>query len=162
MKINKDRMFASLEEDFVVFLIGMRINNLWKVHKWFPVAKAMPKMLKELVHNPSSGFLGFHNWFGRNTIMIQYWRSFEHLEAYAKDKPGEHYPTWRDLNRKVRSSGAVGIWHETYEVQNGNYENIYVNMPAFGLRKVGKLISVSEKYDEGKNENEFGNMKIKL
>lgn len=150
MKINKDRRFASLEGDFVVFLIGMRINNPWKVHKWFPVLMAMPKMLKELMTIPLSGFLGYHNWFGRNIIMLQYWRSFEHLEEYAKDKTGAHYPAWREFNKKVRSSGAVGIWHETYKVQSGNYENIYVNMPAFGLGKVGKLNSVSEKYDEAK------------
>ena len=42
------RMSAQIEGDFVVFLIGMRINKPWKLHKWFPVFLAMPKMLKEL------------------------------------------------------------------------------------------------------------------
>jgi len=27
----------------------------------------------------------------------------------------------------------VGIWHETYTVAPGQYENIYVNMPRFGM-----------------------------
>ncbi len=42
------RMTAEVEGDFVVFLIGMRINKPWKVHKWLPVFLAMPRMLKEL------------------------------------------------------------------------------------------------------------------
>ena len=42
------RVTAEIDGDFVVFLIGMRINRLWKPHKWFPVLMAMPKMLKEL------------------------------------------------------------------------------------------------------------------
>jgi hypothetical protein len=42
------RVTGALEGDFVVFLIGMRINKPWKLHKWLPVARAMPKMLNEL------------------------------------------------------------------------------------------------------------------
>ena len=47
-RIFADRMTADIEGDFVVFLIGMRINKPWKVHKWWPVFSAMPRMLKEL------------------------------------------------------------------------------------------------------------------
>ncbi len=46
-KTINQRMTVKLEGDFVVFLIGMRINRFWKFHKWIPVAAAMPKMLKE-------------------------------------------------------------------------------------------------------------------
>ena len=53
-----ERMTAQIEGDFVVFLIGMRINKPWKVHKWLPVFMAMPRMLKELAANPQSGCLG--------------------------------------------------------------------------------------------------------
>ncbi|WP_410923718.1 monooxygenase family protein, partial [Pseudomonas sp. SIMBA_041] len=34
-----------MDESFVVFIIGMRINRLLAVHKWVPVAKAMGGML---------------------------------------------------------------------------------------------------------------------
>jgi hypothetical protein len=37
-KVIEDRMTAQVEGDFVVFLIGMRINRFWKVHKWLSVA----------------------------------------------------------------------------------------------------------------------------
>lgn len=133
------RMTAHLEGEFVVFLIGMRINRLWKVHKWLPVVKAMPKMLRELSHKPESGFLGFEFFGGLSPMVIQYWRSFEQLEAYAKDRAGEHYPAWKAFNQKIKNNGEVGIWHETYKVASDNSENIYVNMPPFGLGKVGTL-----------------------
>ena len=31
--IHKKRLTASLDGDFVVFLIGMRINKPWQIHK---------------------------------------------------------------------------------------------------------------------------------
>ena len=82
-KVIGARMTAKIEGEFVVFLIGMRINKPWKLHKWLPVFLAMPKMLKELEAHPESGFLG-HTRLGG--AIVQYWRSFEHLEAYARAK----------------------------------------------------------------------------
>ena len=79
--------------------------------------------------------------------MVQYWKSFEHLEAYAKDRNSVHYPAWKAFNTKIKSSGDVGIWHETYLVKKGNYEFIYNNMPPFGLGKAGELIPVSGKLE---------------
>ena len=73
-------------------------------------------------------------------LIVQYWRSFEHLESYAKDRQGLHYPAWKEFNTKIKSNGDVGIWHETYKVEAGNYECIYNNMPKFGLGKVAGLI----------------------
>ena len=32
-RVNADRMCAEIEGDFVVFIIGMRVNTWWKVHK---------------------------------------------------------------------------------------------------------------------------------
>ncbi len=142
-KTINQRMMARLEGDFVVFIIGMRINRFWKLHKWLPVAMAMPRMLKELEGKPESGFLGAMNGL---THIVQYWRSFEHLEAYARDKDGKHFPAWQKFNQRMRRNGDVGIWHETYQVKEGAYENIYNNMPPHGLGKIGKLMPVSGKY----------------
>lgn len=134
------RQTAQFEGPFVVFLIGMRINKLWKLHQWLPVSRAMPKMLAELQAHPEMGMLGGEMWFGRTTILVQYWRSLDQLLAYATNRDAEHLPAWRDFNRKLANSGDVGVWHETYTVAPGGYENIYVNMPAFGLGKVGTLV----------------------
>ncbi len=130
--IIRERMTAQVDGEFVVFLIGMRINRLWKVHKWLPVAMAMPRMLRELQADPESGLLGFRSWFGNPNIMVQYWRSFEHLERYAKDATHAHRPAWAMFNRTVAGNGDVGIWHETYRVRPGDFECVYNNMPVFG------------------------------
>ncbi len=136
------RMTAQLDGDYVVFLIGMRINKPWQVHKWWPVARAMPRMLRELQSQPDSGLLHAEMWFGRTLILVQYWRSMAQLLAYAKDKQSEHLPAWKAFNQAVGTDGSVGIWHESYVVGPGRYENIYVNMPAFGLGRAGRLLPV--------------------
>ena len=138
------RLAATLDGTFVVFMIGMRINQFWKVSKWWPVASAMPRMVKELSQQPDSGFLHAEAWFGRTTIMVQYWRSLEQLLAYARNKESAHLPAWRAFNQAVGTNGAVGIWHETYVASRGTYENVYVNMPAFGLGKVGSVYPATD------------------
>lgn len=144
-KTINQRMTAKIEGDFVVFLIGMKINRFWKLHKWLPVASAMPKMIKELSQKPESGFLGYQIVGALSPVIVQYWRSFEHLEAYAKSRDGLHYPAWKAFNTKIKSNGDVGIWHETYKVSAGNYECVYNNMPKFGLGKVGELVPATGK-----------------
>ena len=138
--IHRQRMTARLDEPFVVFLIGMRINRPWQVHRWWPVARAMPRMLDELYRQPSLGLLSHQMWFSRTIILVQYWRSFEQLTAYAKAKDRAHLPAWQAFNRSIGTDGAVGIWHETYVIEPGQYENVYVNMPAFGLGRAGPLV----------------------
>ncbi len=118
------RMTAKLDGDFVVFLIGARFNAPWNVHKWLPVACAMTIMLKELDAAPAEvGCLGYTN-LGLATL-VQYWRSFDHLERYARAPDNEHWPAWVEFNRRMKGSrGDVGIWHETYLVRAGEYESV--------------------------------------
>ncbi len=128
------RFTAKAEEPFVVFLIGMRINRPLEFRKWVPTAYAMGPMLRELYQNPDKGFLGaetFLYWPG--VAVVQYWRSFEDLERYARDPDEAHFPAWRKFNQRVGSDGSVGIWHESYLVEPGNVETVYNNMPPFGL-----------------------------
>jgi hypothetical protein len=138
------RVCAEIEGDFVVFLIGMRINRPWKFWKWAPVAAAMPRMLIELAKQPELGLLHARSMFGFPDIVVtQYWRSFDHLEAYAKSREAAHLPAWQAFNKSIGSNGDVGIWHETYLIENGRYENVYNNMPAFGLGLAGTLKDAS-------------------
>lgn len=141
-KIMAGRAVAHIEGDFVVFLIGMRINKPWKIHKWWPALGAMPKMLKELDKAPpEAGFLG-HTSLGVMSI-VQYWRSFEHLERYARNPDALHWPAWVAFNRRMKASrGDVGIWHETYRVRAGDYEAIYSGMPLYGLAAAGQRAAV--------------------
>ena len=135
--INTRRM-GRIEGEFVVFLIGMRVNRWWKVGQWLRVALAMPRMLRELDAHPELGFLGAESWFGRTTVMVSYWRSMEQLHAYAKSRTAGHLPAWKAFNKAVGTNGDVGIWHETYKSRPGDYENVYVNMPPFGLANAGE------------------------
>ncbi len=135
-----ERVSGVLPGDFVVFLIGMRINRPLLVHKWLPVAAAMPRMIRELRRRPELGFLHAEMWFARTVIVVQYWRSMDQLLAYATNREAEHLPAWKAFNRAVGTSGAVGIWHETYSIAPGRFESIYVNMPPFGLGKAGSLV----------------------
>jgi Monooxygenase af470-like len=153
MKVVNDRMCAQVDGEAVLFLIGMRFNKLWKIHKWLPVLLAMPKMVRELEQNPDLGFLSTHLWFGRTAILVQYWRSIEQLNAYAKNRDRAHLPAWAAFNRAIGKSGDVGVWHETYRIKEGNYETIYVNMPPFGLGKATKSVPAS-----GKRESAAGRM----
>jgi hypothetical protein len=135
------RVTARIEGDFVVFLIGMRINKPWKLHKWLPVFLAMPKMVRELEARPESGFLGHVMNVG---VIVQYWRSFDHPEAYARDQNQLHWPAWIAFNKRVGSSrGDVGIWHETYRVRAGEYECVYSGLPSFGLARASATIEAT-------------------
>lgn len=136
-EIIRQRMAAEIEGDFVVFMIGMRINRWWKPWSWVPVFLAMPKMLKELAQHPELGCLGSELSLG---LAIQYWRSFDHLAAYARSQDSTHYPAWVAFNRRVAASGDVGIWHETYLVTAGRYEAFYSAVPPRGLGKAGRLV----------------------
>lgn len=138
--IVRQRMTAQIDGDFCVFIIGMRVNKWWKLHKWVPVAMAMGPMLKELFANPQTGFLGAETGFGLPPTIIQYWRSFDALEAYARNRDRTHLPAWAAFNRRVGQGGDVGIWHETYLVRAGEYETIYNNMPLYGLAKASAAI----------------------
>jgi Domain of unknown function (DUF4188) len=134
------RLCAELDGEFVVFLIGMRINKFWKFWKWLPVARAMPRMLIELAKQPELGLLHARSHFGFPGVMVvQYWRSFDALEAYATNRNAAHLPAWQSFNKMVGSDGDVGIWHETYVIRAGCYENVYNNMPPFGLGAAGVL-----------------------
>jgi hypothetical protein len=141
------RVTAQVEADsLVVFLIGMRVNRPWKIHKWLPVANAMRRMLDELFAAGDLGLRHVESWFGRTSIMVQYWESFEALEDYATARSNEHLPAWQAFNRAVASNGDVGIWHETYRVHAGDFECVYNNMPRFGLSRAFETVPASGAY----------------
>ena len=137
--ILEGRWTAQMDQPFVVFIIGMRINKPWLVHRWLPLVIQMTRMLRELYPRPELGFMGGKTWFGRTIVLIQYWRSFDDLEAYAKAKDRAHLPAWGAFNRAIGSNGDVGIYHETYRIEPGQYENVFVNMPPTLIGSVAPL-----------------------
>jgi hypothetical protein len=126
------RHSAVLEGDFVVFLIGMRIKKPWAVHRWLPVLWGMQPMLRSL--GPADGLLGYEQALIHGPAVVQYWRSQEQLDRFAH--AAMHKRAWRNWNKRIRDSDAVGIWHETYQVHA--HESVYVNLPVFGLAAAGE------------------------
>jgi hypothetical protein len=138
-KVQAGRYTAAHEGGLVVFVIGMRINSWWAVHRWAPVAMAMGPMIAELYRNKELGFLDMQTAITpRGPVLIQYWRSYEHLEQYARHG-AKHLKAWKDFNRKAAASNHVGIYHETYIVDEGKHESVYVNMPKHGLGRASGL-----------------------
>ena len=150
-KVQNGRFTAEIDGEFVVFLIGMRFNKLWKVHKWIRPFLAMPRMLRELQSHPEMGLLGARTAFGGRTVtVVQYWRSFDALEAFAKNPDDLHLPAWRDFNKRVAASGDVGVYHETYRIAPGGHESIYSNMPVMGLAAAGRSVPVGRRTESAR------------
>ena len=160
VQIVPGRYTARMEEPFVIFIIGMRINRPLAVRKWLPTFRAMGPMLKELYQHPEKGFLGAEFFLYRwGPAILQYWRSFDDLERFARNPDDPHFPAWRRFNRTVGTDGSVGIWHETFAVEAGCHETIYNNMPLFGLAKAtehvparGRLETARRRMRRGENE----------
>ncbi len=130
------RYAAQTQEDFVVFLIGIRINRLVAIRQWLPTVTAMPPMIKELAAQRDKGLMSSKTYLsGRTLLILQYWRSFEDLERFARNPDDFHLPAWRQFNQKVGKSETVGIFHETYLVKPKEHEAVYINMPRFGLAR---------------------------
>ncbi len=137
--------------ELTVFLIGMRINRFRRPDAWGPVLAAMGPMLAELSQDPESGFLGYEMSLGRRgPVLTQYWRSTEQLYAYAGDREAAHRPAWAAFNKRARRvPGAVGIWHETYQVAKA--ESMYVDLPPTGLAKATSGRPVSARLDQARS-----------
>jgi hypothetical protein len=133
----EQKVTADRDDGFVVFHIGLRINALWKIHRWLPIFLIAPRMVRELVSEPESGLLESRTTVGpgiRNVGFVQYWESFEALRDYARDSDRLHFPAWQEYYEDgTKEDAAVGIWHETYLVESDEYETVYNNMPPFGL-----------------------------
>ena len=143
-RIVQGRQLAEIDGDFVVFLIGARFSLRHPLRTFRDLGGrkgGMKAMLDHLVAHPEKGLLGYTMGL---PVIVQYWRSFDHLEAFAGDTGDPHAATWRNYWKRVGTSTRTGIWHETYLVRAGEYEAIYGNMPATGLAKASTLVPVAE------------------
>ena len=150
-RIFNGRYTATTDQPFVVFLIGMRINKWWRFDKWMPVASAMGPMINTLFTHPEKGFLHAEMfWKFGMSAMLQYWRSFEDLESFARNPSDTHLEAWKKFNQAVGADGSVGIWHETYTVNPGQFEVMYGNMLRFGLAAAMEHIQIAGRRETAK------------
>ena len=132
-KIYPGRYTAPGDTDVTVFLIGMRVNRLYRIDRWAPIIKDMAVMQRHLAQHPEDGLLHLENWFGRTTLLLSYWRDPQSIQAFASNTDAPHLEPWRRFMKNVAASNDVGIWHETYVIPAGHSETIYASMPLFGL-----------------------------
>lgn len=144
-EIVNGRVTHAHDGELVVFLIGMRINRWWRPDLWLPVFRAMPPMLAELSKDPGSGMLGYRLLLGEGgPMVVMYWDSHEKLYAYAARPDAAHRPAWARFNQRARQApGAVGIWHETFQVSAA--ESVYVGMPPRGLAQATSVVPVERR-----------------
>ena len=144
------RFTAEVPSSFMLFVIGMRINSIWAVRKWWPTAMAMQPMIQALEAEPVKGYLGsemFYRFFPITTLMMTYWRSFDDLERFAKNPSDPHLKSWGHFMKTIGDDGSVGIWHENYLVEQSAFEAIYGNMPRFGLAKAFEHVPIGKDRD---------------
>ena len=133
------RQLAEIDGDFVVFLIGAVPDLTHPIRTFRDLGgrRGMGHMLKHLSERPEKGLLAYEMGF---PTIVQYWRSFDHLEAFARDEKDPHSVAWRNYWKRVGKDNRSGIWHETYCVRAGEYEAVYANAPQRGLAKAGRLV----------------------
>ncbi len=113
-RIITERVTARIDGDIVVFLIGLRFNKLWKVHKWFPVLSAMPRMLRELYSDPSLGFLGANADCGEFDLKLTLFRSPAALRKWLAQHHATAGELWVGFYRK--DSGKPSLtWPESVD-----------------------------------------------
>jgi hypothetical protein len=131
----RGRRTVAPDRPLAVFLIGLRVNRWHRPDAWGPALAAMGPMLAELYRDPASGFLGHRTTLAtRGPLLVQYWRSADDVMRYARAQDLGHRPAWQAFYARARRApGAVGIWHELYDVSGGASHATYVDMPSLGL-----------------------------
>ena len=138
--VRQGRWTAEIEGDFVVFLIGARLQPTHPLRSmrdlggraWHAPDAEVPDGA------PREGSARLRD-LPAQSMNVQYWRSFEHLEAFAKDKDDPHLAAWRNYWKRLGKADRTGIWHETFLVRAGEYEAIYGNMPPLRPRQGRRL-----------------------
>jgi hypothetical protein len=136
------RYSARIEGSFVVFRLGMRVNSYFSFWKWLPTLGVLTPVLRTLLRSRPPGLLGSFSLFylsaGRG--IVQYWRTFEDLEAFARSKESPFHELWRRYRQSPGADGTVGLWYEAFLVDPDYYESVYDNMPLAGLARASQHI----------------------
>lgn len=99
-------------------------------------------LLAELdAHPAENGWLGGTLIQERNTSpcsnahlsIIGYFKTMDHLHAYAHG--ASHREAWRWWNLNAKDMPHIGVYHETFDVPAHHWEAIYLQTPALGLGK---------------------------
>jgi Domain of unknown function (DUF4188) len=147
--VHRGRWAGQIEGDFCVFHIGIILNGHIPTNELKRIGEAFGNMHKELEADPEKwGFYGSTNYTSTNIrvdlgLTVQYWRSQDHLNAYARQNMAKHFPAMIWSSKIMKVSDHIGFWHESFKVHAGEYEAIYVNCPQILLGKAGTLVKAA-------------------
>jgi len=136
---------ASIEGDFCVFLVGAKLNARFPSSDFKWLGEAFESMVTELESDPERfGYLGgdyfmSHNPYTNGQMLVSYWRSQEHVNAWAKDRMNKHFAPMIKSSKHIRDSSEYGFYHESFKVHAGEYDCVYLNMPRTLFGKVGEI-----------------------
>ncbi|WP_418002722.1 monooxygenase family protein [Mycobacterium sp. PDNC021] len=123
------------------FVIGLRLIKLWRFREWWPVLTSAFAMTKGALALPNTPLLNSNTVWSQNDrrllFFVQHWRSFDELMAWANNSDLQHKPAKMAFVKRTAYNGNVGVWHEAYKVQAGQFEAIYANMPRISLASAG-------------------------
>lgn len=98
-------------------------------------------MTKEALALPNTPLLNSNTVWSQSDrrlfFFVQHWRSFDELMEWANDSGLQHKPAQKAFFKRTAYNGNVGVWHEAYKVQAGQFEAVYANMPPISLAAVG-------------------------
>jgi hypothetical protein len=144
--IFRERMAAEMDDGFVIYINGMRLNKLRAFPQWLRANWTVAKMFRRLENDPDSGFLGYTPIFLglRKGAAMQYWRSLEDLQRFATDPDGPHVPAWNWYNETADPDGGLGFWAELYVIDGDGFETFFRNVPPIGIGKYAEMVPMDE------------------
>ena len=77
---------------------------------------------------------------GSAFVTVSYWRSIEHLHAFAASPT--HKAGWEWYGSITKKWPHIGILHETFEAKERGWENVYKNCWPVGMVSL-RLVSLS-------------------
>ncbi|KAK2808016.1 hypothetical protein FQN50_005098 [Emmonsiellopsis sp. PD_5] len=138
----EDGTFGSkpADQSVVVFLIGAKCSHPFGMLApgWMKLNRYFVSMALQLEASPGSGLLGTSSWISNgeqsssNTgLTLMYFRDYESLHKFAHGP--KHMAGVRWWTQIVKTHPHLGIYHETYEVPKGSWENVYANIKPTGI-----------------------------
>jgi len=127
-------------ESIVVFHLGARINH--PLGPLAPGAKAIDDWVRKMMDAMTAdaekyGVLGLSHWIkqeaaaGNEVMNLFYLRDYDALHRFAHDALHMDGVAW--WTRIVKDHPHIAIFHETYVVPKGQWENIYINSKPTGM-----------------------------
>ncbi|EMR66565.1 hypothetical protein UCREL1_6456 [Eutypa lata UCREL1] len=144
------------DEPVVVFFVGGQINHplgalapgVRENQRYFDrIGKALEN------YYDKRGLLGFTQWQSSTehannmSMFIMYWKDVESLHSYAHGP--EHMAGLRWWSSvAAKKYPHLSVFHETYSVPKGHFENIYLNCKPLGFGAI--TVPVSKAVEDGK------------